>query len=711
MNNRTSAKTIKILLVEDSPTVAFHITDLLAQSRESVFVIEHTTTLKSSFEKLSDEGIDVVLLDLGLPDSYGLDTFTRMHERAPDAAVVVFTGVDDQELALEALRQGAQDYLVKGQVDGPILVRAIRYAIERKQAEEFLRESEEQHRTLLEAMPDIVYKIDSEGYFKYVNPAVSGLGYDPEDLIGEHFSLIIHPEDLASVSRASVLPPLLGVYTGMEGAPKLLDERRTGVRMTRDLTLRLIPKDWSRENEQELFFGSLTSYGEVTAVGHYALNKRTLVKKFAGTVGIIKDITGRIQSEQEKASLEAQLRQSQKMEAVGRLAGGIAHDMNNVLGAVMGSASALQAETAEEHPHAADISNILTACKKGRDLTRDLLGFARKGKYVKETFSINDIALDACSLLERTIPKTIKVAACLQEDIRLVEGDRSQIHHALMNVCINAADAMNGSGELTIATRNISSPTVGDEKTPQAPPEVEYVELTVKDTGLGMDTETLQKVFDPFFTTKSKGEKSTGLGLSMVYGVMKNHGGEVTIASKPHEGTVVTFLLPTVHGVRIKPVEHAPNTDVAAEPRTGNILLVDDEKIIRSAARRILKLSGFEVVSAASGPEAIEIFKEKNSNISLVLLDIIMPEMDGIDTLYELLKIDPAVNVVLFSGYSKDDRVEKLLSKRRVHFAQKPFDIAGLTASVKAALRNPPGSDEAERSRSIKKSLLNRNSF
>lgn len=695
MTQKTPTKTIRILLVEDSPTVAFHITGLLAQSKESIFEVEHTLDLQTSLDMIADEGIDVVLLDLGLPDSYGLDTFLRMHERAPDAAVVVFTGVDDEELAFEALRQGAQDYLVKGHVDSAVLVRAIRYAIERKQAEVSLRESEEQHRTLLEAMPDIVYKIDGEGYFKYVNPAVEGLGYEPEELIGEHFSIIVHPKDLDSVSRASVLPPLLGVYTGMDSSPKLLDERRTGVRMTRDLTLRLVPKNWNEESERELFFGSLTSYGEITAVGHYALNKRTQIKKFAGTVGIIKDISKRMQSEQEKASLEAQLRQSQKMEAIGRLAGGVAHDMNNVLGAVMGSASALEAEIPKEHNHYADIANILSACRKGRDLTRDLLGFARKGKYVKETFSINDVAEEARSLLERTIPKTIKVITNLKENLRLVEGDRSQIHHALMNVCINAADAMQGIGTLTISSHNTTIATAEAGTTGAGFPSGEYAELNITDTGCGMDSETLQKVFEPFFTTKPKGE-GTGLGLSMVYGVMKNHGGKVTIDSNPGIGTTVTFLLPTVYGIRLKPIEPRPST-ISTHPRTGAILLVDDELIIRNAARRILKLRGFEVILAESGLRALEIFRERKDNISLILLDIIMPEMNGIDTFEALVQIDPKVNVVLFSGYSKDDRVEKLISQGRVRFAHKPFDIASLSKSVKEALRNPPiAADESD---------------
>ena len=231
------------------------------------------------------------------------------------------------------------------------------------------------------------------------------------------------------------------------------------------------------------------------------------------------------------------------MEAIGRLAGGIAHDMNNVLGAIMGSASVLEMECTEGGPHAEDIENILVACRKGRDLTRDLLGFARKGKYVKERLSLNDIAVEAKALLTRTIPKTITVNTDLDPEIAVVEGDRSQIHHALMNVCINAADAMQErSGTVNISTNMITLSDVSCASFRDARPG-RYVMMCVQDSGIGMTEETMGKVFEPFFTTKPKG-KGTGLGLSMVYGVIKNHGGVIHIDSEVGEGTTFTIRIP-----------------------------------------------------------------------------------------------------------------------------------------------------------------------
>lgn len=390
----------------------------------------------------------------------------------------------------------------------------------------------------------------------------------------------------------------------------------------------------------------------------------------------------------EQRRLEQQFQQAQKMEAIGRLAGGVAHDMNNVLGAVMGAASMLKLETTPGDPRVEDVDTILSACRKGRALTRDLLGFARKGKYIKEIISLNDVVDECQALLRHTIPKKILVSKELDSSLQLIEGDKSQIGHALMNICINAADAMSGEGDLKISTRNLSL-----QESPEAAfrgfRAGSYVEMKIEDNGVGMDPDTLERVFEPFFTTKEKGH-GTGLGLSMAYGVVKNHDGIITIESEQNQGTTVTLFLPACADGKenIKTEqreEREPSPKKAPEPE-GVVLIVDDEAMIRNSVKRLLEKMGYVVLTAASGREALKIYDEQQSEISLVILDLIMPEMDGTETFYALRNIDAGVRILLSSGYSKDNKVEKLLKSGATGFVSKPFDLKGLSDSIAKAL-------------------------
>ncbi len=396
-----------------------------------------------------------------------------------------------------------------------------------------------------------------------------------------------------------------------------------------------------------------------------------------------REIIERRRAEEEKQALEEQLRQTQKMEAIGRLAGGVAHDMNNVLGAIMGSASVLSNETGSKNPISEDVKNILSACLKGRDLTRDLLGFAHKGKYVNENVSLNRIAQKTRALLARTFPKKITVELLLDSELKPVEGDPSQIEHALMNVCINASDAMQGEGTLTIATNNAVLSPGRDARLKQLPLG-NFVELRVADTGAGMGRETLKMVFEPFFTTKPKG-KGTGLGLSMVYGAIKNHGGAVYLDSRPGEGTVVTFLLPAAP--LQKNLEHKKRRDTPVTyTGSGGVLLVDDEQIVRNSSKRLLERMGFSVFLAEDGNSAVDIYKTHRNSIVLVLLDQIMPVMDGNETFHALRKLDPEVKVLLCSGYAKDERIEQLLDQGACGFVEKPFDMQSLSRELSRVL-------------------------
>ncbi len=400
---------------------------------------------------------------------------------------------------------------------------------------------------------------------------------------------------------------------------------------------------------------------------------------------VSRDITARKQAEREREDLEIQLRQSQKMEAIGMLAGGIAHDMNNILGAITGSASVLESELDQDSPSQQDITNILTACRKGMNLTRNLLGFARKGKYVRERVALNKVIEETEILLERTSQKKATIRIHLDDTLDDIEGDSSQIAHALMNICINAFDAMQGQGELTISTKNIEL-TKTQDTTSRESKSANYVKVEVTDTGMGMDSKVVERVFEPFFTTKPKG-KGTGLGLSMVYGTIKNHGGTIAIESKIGVGTTVTLLLPAIencaHPAAVKPETKKPSL----RPKTGSILLVDDESIIRNSTRRLLERLGYKVLLAENGLKALEIYKKHQKQISLVILDLIMPDMDGTETLTNLLKIDKDAKVLICSGYSKDESLIGVLAENTLGFLQKPFDLGKLSEEIAKALK------------------------
>jgi len=380
------------------------------------------------------------------------------------------------------------------------------------------------------------------------------------------------------------------------------------------------------------------------------------------------------QAEDEQERLEHQLRQSQKMEAIGTLAGGLAHDMNNVLSAIMGAASLLKHDLESDDPRQQEVNDILDAGKRGRKLMRNLLGFARKGKYRRERVLLWQVASDIVEILQRTVDKQIDIHTRLDVDVPAVAGDPDQLHHALMNICLNAADAMPGGGELSI-----SLDAVGQAA--EDPNQPAYVRMRVDDTGEGMEPETLAHAFEPFFTTKPKG-LGTGLGLSMVYGTVENHGGTVQIRSEPAQGTSVTVLLPALAVEEVDGPEETVETE-AFQSVGESVLLVDDEELMRRVGERLLRKLGYRVSVAADGHAAVELLRERASEFQLVILDLVMPGLDGEETFHQLREIDPLVPIILSSGFSRDEKVKRLLMAGANGFLPKPFELKHLARALK----------------------------
>jgi PAS domain S-box-containing protein len=591
------------------------------------------------------------------------------------------------------------------------------------------RQQLEEYSDILDAVPDIVYKIDPDGHFLHMNSSVKQLGYSPEELIGKHFSEIIHPDDVSSVSRASVLREYKGKTTGDESSPKLFDERRSGKRATKSLPIRLIPKNWKEQEglqgarnseaicgevmasgqydvgakgKDKTFLGTVGSirdierreqvddttpvkYGDITYVeisssGQYDVPVHRTDKKHEGTVGVIRDITERRQFEQQKEKLEEQLQHARRMEAIGQLAGGIAHDFNNLLMGIQGNVSLILIHMDSTHPYYERLRNIERQIESGAGLTSCLLGYARKGKYEVKPVDLNQLVEEVSDTFSRTRKETT-IHLELADNLFAIEADRGQIEQVLLNLFVNAVDAMPGGGDLILKTMNT---THKDMKAKLYDPKPgNYVQLTAIDNGGGMGKETIERIFDPFFTTKEMG-RGTGLGLASAYGIIKGHGGYIDVESKRGHGTTFSIYLPASE----KGVQKVVKTPVEIIKGTGTVLLVDDEQVILEVGQDLLEAIGYRVLIARDGKEAIEVYRENRDEIDIVVLDMVMPNMGGSEAYDRMKEINPNIKVLLSSGFSIDGKATEILERGCDGFIQKPFNMKELSTKTSEILNN-----------------------
>ncbi len=382
----------------------------------------------------------------------------------------------------------------------------------------------------------------------------------------------------------------------------------------------------------------------------------------------------------ERKLLEEQLHQAQKMESIGTLAGGIAHDFNNILGAILGYASFMKMKITGEHPFYNYIDVIERSAVRASELTGQLLAFARGGKFNTAAVDLNEVVAETVKMLKSTFDKLIEIKTHLKSKLPTVDANSGQLQQVVMNLCVNARDAMPEGGRLIIetGTANIDAEYA---KTHVEARHGTYVTLTVTDTGVGMDKETIRKIFEPFFSTKEP-DKGTGLGLSVVYGVVRNHGGFVRVYSSPDEGATFTIYLP----VSGKPKTEAVSQDEAPQKGSELVLVVDDEKEISLILKEILRNQGYQVLTAENGIEAATIYEKHHQNIKLVILDMIMPKMGGRETFAQLKNINPGIKALLSSGYSRHGKAEAIMQEGIRGFVQKPYKANDLLSAVRRAL-------------------------
>ncbi|MEH2349324.1 MAG: response regulator [Nostoc sp.] len=750
-----AGKNIKVLLVEDNPGDVFLLQEFLKEVTTVVVDLMPVEQLSEAINYLAKEIFDVILLDLSLPDSQGLETFIIAHHQAKATPIIVLTGINDETLAIRAMQEGAQDYLVKGQVTGDLLVRSMRYAIERQRADDALRHSEERFRVALKNSPIFVYNQDMELRYTWVYNPPSGLTV--EEILGKQDLDIIPVEDAQHLIKIKHGVLTTGIGTREEVSITIKDTTRyydltveplrnesqeiVGVTCASiDISERKLAEEKIREqaalldvttdaicvrdlNNQIIFWnkGAETLYGwqakeawgknatellfdepspEIEAALLQAINKgkwqgelTKLTKR--GKEILVASRWSLVYGEQgkpkailtvdtditEKKHLEAQLFRAQRLESIGTLASGIAHDLNNILTPILAGAQLLPLKFPDADERTRHLLEILEInARRGADLVKQVLSFARGVEGKRITLQLRHLIVEVSKILKETFPKSIQISTDVLQDLWMVSGDSTQLHQVLMNLCVNARDAMPNGGSLSLYAENL----LIDENYARMNLEAKegpYIVITVSDTGVGITKEVLDRIFEPFFTTKDVG-KGTGLGLSTVLGIIKSHGGFVNVYSEPGSGTSFQVYLPAVEGMEtITPEELLPQTG-----RGELILVVDDEVAIQEITKTSLETHNYKTLIASDGIEAIALYAQNRDKIDAVLMDIMLPTLDGLTTIRTLKKINPLVRIIASSGLMSDNKLSAVAATGVNTFLVKPYTINELLLSLQKVL-------------------------
>ena len=503
----------------------------------------------------------------------------------------------------------------------------------RLQAERSLRESEEKYRLLVSHATDAIF-IAQDGFVKFPNQATMRLtGYTEGELSRRPFTNLIHPEDQALVLERH-------------------RKRLNGNNPPSAYSFRIINRSgnilWVQINTVRIAWEGLPA-----------------------TLNVLRDITRQKQ-------IESALFEAKKMESIGTLAGGIAHDFNNLLMGIQGRTSIMKLDTDSDHPHSRHLKEIENYIASAQNLTRQILGYARGGKYQVQVTDLNNLINRYTRMFQET-QKEVPIFMALSPGLWPTAVDRGQIEQVLFNLYLNACEAMPDGGQIRVMTNNAR---IDSDKSQLLISQGKYVQVDVTDEGIGMDADTTERIFDPFFTTKEI-ERGTGLGLAAVYGIIKNHGGVINVKSEPGKGTTFNIFLP----VSQQPLPLTkPKSSQAISPvsETTAILLIDDEKMVLDVGRQMLCKLGYKVLTAKSGRDGIKLYMREQKHIMGVILDMAMPGLNGTQTYAQLRQINPEVTVILSSGYSIEEQTEAVQKLGCAGFIQKPFGLEQLSQKLRA---------------------------
>lgn len=628
-------ETIAALLIEDNDVQAKLVmrqleaaATNLASSTPLELSIRHVHNLAVAIALLREGSFDVALLDLTLPDSAGLTTLELLRNAYERLPIVVITGDDNILTAQLAIHQQAQEYVVKGEYNGTGLLRAMLNAIERQRMQEALdmarqqvSRSERIHRTLVEKIPDGVLVVDEQGKVLYINPAAETmLGRKHGDFVGEMINLPLPENNDTDIA----IPATDGsVHFAI---------------------LRSIPTVWEGVDARILTLHDMT----------------------------------------DRKALEMQLLRSQRMESLGTLAGGIAHDLNNLLSPIMLGVQALLRNNTDEK-QTKILSMIEQSTRRGAELVRQVLNFARGSDTTRELVSPAAALAEVQRLIAKSFPDSISIhlTEC-RSDIPFLLADATQLHQVLMNLVLNARDAMPRGGTLTISAQfvRVDSEFKLSHRTAK---EGDFVLFTIQDTGVGISEDVKQHIFEPFYTTKEPG-KGTGLGLYTVLNITKRHNGFVEIDTTVGKGTSMRVYFPVAE--RAMDEEHIYNVSKGQHYGNGQtVLVVDDEATLRDMASQTLRSFGYNVITAGNGNDAINVFRQNSGLIDIVLLDLLMPDMAGADVVRSLHSMDTGLRIVVSSGLVEQKYLEEVDKKHVRAFLAKPYTTDMLLNTLYDALR------------------------
>src|SRR5256886_7856708 len=641
------SKPLRVLIVEDSENDALLLVRRLEQSGFEL-AWKRVETVEGLRTALADQTWDIAFSDHSMPRFRGRDALAIVKEQGLDIPFVILSGAISEEEAVSAMQAGAVDYVRKDNLARliPVVERELRSAQERRkrqQAEAAQRESQARKSAMLDSALDCIVTIDHEGKLFEWNPAAEKtFGFRRAEVIGKELAELIIPPALRQRHREGLARFLA------TGQSTILGKR---IEMT---AVRADGKEFPVE----------FSITRVPTEGPPILT------------GFIRDIT-------ERKQIEQQLRQLQKMESIGQLAAGVAHDFNNILAVIQGHTDLILGEMVEGNEAKESLIQVAVSAKRAANLTRQLLAFSRKQQMQAQDINLNEVVNNMFAMLGRLLGAHIVVQPVPKPNLPAVFGDVGMMEQVLLNLAVNARDAMPRGGQLTIRTETGRIDETQARRNPEAR-SGDFVCLSVSDTGGGIAPEILPRIFEPFFTTKEVG-KGTGLGLATVYGIVKQHQGWIEVVSQLGQGTTFNVFLPASSGTAHQAQELI--SSASARGRGETILVAEDELALRLLAARILRNLGYEVLEAASGTEAIQVWEQHGRKVDLLLTDLVMPDgMTGRELAKSMATRESALKVIYTSGYAPETGETAFVFRGGINFLQKPYQAQTLAKAIRDCL-------------------------